>query len=49
MPRENYDISIHAHVTAGAKLTREVFFNLWKYSSLVPRQRRQKKSLMHGK
>jgi hypothetical protein len=21
---------------AGAKLTREVFFNLWKYSSLVP-------------
>jgi hypothetical protein len=33
---------------AGAKLTREVFFNLWKYSSLVPQQRRQKKSLMHG-
>jgi hypothetical protein len=29
---------------AGAKLTREVFFNLWKYSSLVPRQRRQKNS-----
>jgi hypothetical protein len=27
---------------AGAKLTREVFFNLWKYSSLVPRQRHQK-------
>jgi hypothetical protein len=26
----------------GAKLTQEVFFNLWKYSSLVPRQRRQK-------
>jgi hypothetical protein len=21
---------------AGAKLTREIFFNLWKYSSLVP-------------
>jgi hypothetical protein len=23
-------------IVAGAKLTREVFFNLWKYSSLVP-------------